>query len=117
MSSMFRTSRPAPVVVGVLGLVLAVPLWAAPARAGSGGALEIVLDSSGSMGGQDPSGGLKLDAARRAVTGMLAALPDSTTVGVRAYGGHIVEVSALPLKSVLPFYAVEQVVSKSEGDE
>jgi Ca-activated chloride channel family protein len=73
---------------------------AAPARAqeqpakvpsaqefGAGGALQLILDSSGSTAAQDPSGGTKIDAARAALGSVVDALPESTVLGVRAYGG------------------------------
>lgn len=73
---------------------------AAPARAqeqsakvpsaqefGAGGALQLILDSSGSMAAQDPSGGTKIDAARAALGSVVDALPEGTVLGVRAYGG------------------------------
>jgi Ca-activated chloride channel family protein len=46
----------------------------------------VVLDASGSMTGADPSGGTKMDAARRAVHTFLGAAPDGAPVGLAAYG-------------------------------
>ncbi|MBA3523149.1 MAG: VWA domain-containing protein, partial [Geodermatophilaceae bacterium] len=50
--------------------------------------LEIVLDSSGSMGAADPGGGTKIEAARAALNGAVDVLPDEAAVGVRVYGGR-----------------------------
>ncbi|HEU0101852.1 MAG TPA: VWA domain-containing protein [Mycobacteriales bacterium] len=88
-----RSPRGGTPAVLVVGLALAATgATATPAHALSPakvtpGSLELVLDASGSMAGPDPSGGTKIDAARRAITGMLGALPSSTPVAVRAYGG------------------------------
>jgi Ca-activated chloride channel family protein len=46
----------------------------------------VVLDASGSMTGVDPTGGTKMDAARRAVHTFLDAAPDGAPVGLAAYG-------------------------------
>jgi Ca-activated chloride channel family protein len=46
----------------------------------------VVLDASGSMTGADPTGGTKMDAARRAVHTFLDAAPDGAPVGLAAYG-------------------------------
>jgi Ca-activated chloride channel family protein len=46
----------------------------------------VVLDASGSMTGADPTGGTKMDAARRAVHAFLDAAPDGAPVGLAAYG-------------------------------
>lgn len=48
-------------------------------------AIELVVDSSGSMWGW-AGDGLKIDVARRAVTKLLDQLPRDTVVGLRAYG-------------------------------
>lgn len=50
-------------------------------------ALALVLDASGSMAGTDPSGATKMEAARRALGGVVDRLPTGTQVAVRAYGG------------------------------
>jgi Ca-activated chloride channel homolog len=46
----------------------------------------VVLDASGSMTGVDPTGGTKMDAAKRAVHTFLDAAPDGAPVGLAAYG-------------------------------
>lgn len=80
--------------VTLLALTVSMPLWPAAAEATSApgptgpGALELVVDSSGSMAGPDPSGGTKIDAARRALAGVLGVLPEASLVGVRTYGGQ-----------------------------
>ena len=92
------TSRPAVLAGGALlsstllastlvtALLPASPAAAlSPAKAGS---LELVLDASGSMAGADPSGGTKIEAAQKALSGVLQRLPSGTQVGVRAYGGQ-----------------------------
>jgi len=71
----------------LLGTSPAAAAQAQPTQESSGGALQLILDSSGSMAAQDPSGGTKIDAARAALGGVVDALPDGATVGVRAYGG------------------------------
>ncbi len=46
----------------------------------------LVLDASGSMKGDDPSGTTKLKAAKKALTTAISALPDDAQVGLRVYG-------------------------------
>lgn len=74
------------VATGLLATV-APPASAQDTPESTGGALQLILDSSGSMAAQDPSGGTKIDAARTALGSVVDALPDGATVGVRAYGG------------------------------
>lgn len=70
-----------------IGLAGAVVL---PARgqppAAPGRMTELVLDASGSMGARLGDGVVKLDAARKAVDTLLARLPDTAVVALRAYG-------------------------------
>ncbi|WP_433559580.1 vWA domain-containing protein [Pseudonocardia xinjiangensis] len=46
----------------------------------------LVLDASGSMTGADPSGGTKMEAAKRAVHTLVDATPTGASVGLAAYG-------------------------------
>jgi len=46
----------------------------------------LVLDASGSMTGADPSGGTKMDAAKRAMRTLVNAAPAGASVGLTAYG-------------------------------
>ena len=46
----------------------------------------LVLDASGSMKGDDPSGTTKLTAAKKALSTAISALPDDAQVGLRVYG-------------------------------
>jgi Ca-activated chloride channel family protein len=77
-------------VLCALGVLLCV--WAVPAVAhAQEGSTElaptmVVLDASGSMTGADPTGGTKMDAARRAVHTFLDAAPEGAPVGLAAYG-------------------------------
>lgn len=50
------------------------------------GKLLLMLDSSGSMNEDDPSGGSKMDAAKKALTGVVDDLPKDADVGLRVYG-------------------------------
>lgn len=50
------------------------------------GKLLLMLDSSGSMNEDDPSGGAKMDAAKKALTGVVDDLPKDADVGLRVYG-------------------------------
>lgn len=50
------------------------------------GKLLLMLDSSGSMNEDDPSGGTKMDAAKKALTGVVDDLPKDANVGLRVYG-------------------------------
>lgn len=46
----------------------------------------LMLDASGSMKDPDPSGGSKMDAAKKALTHSLDAIPANAQVGLRVYG-------------------------------
>ncbi|MGW5383086.1 vWA domain-containing protein [Nocardia sp. NPDC003963] len=46
----------------------------------------LVLDASGSMAAADPGGGTKMDAAKNAVRSFVTAAPDTSKVGLTAYG-------------------------------
>lgn len=48
--------------------------------------LLLVLDASGSMNEQDPSGGTKMQAAKQALTSVVQSLPGGVDVGLRVYG-------------------------------
>ena len=53
------------------------------------GKLLLVLDASGSMKAEDPSGLTKIEAAKKALTGVVGALPDTAQVGLRVYGATV----------------------------
>ncbi|WP_068253334.1 vWA domain-containing protein [Janibacter corallicola] len=59
---------------------------AAPAANTDDGKLLLMLDASGSMKEPDPSGGTKMQAAKKALTGVVDSLPDDADVGLRVYG-------------------------------
>lgn len=75
------------------GAVVATALWAAapaaaapaPAQEGESTPVMVVLDASGSMKQADAPGP-RIDAAKQAVTGLVAALPSSARVGLTVYG-------------------------------
>lgn len=46
----------------------------------------LVLDASGSMAAADPTGGTKMDAAKRATHALIDAVPDGAPVGLAVYG-------------------------------
>ena len=46
----------------------------------------LVLDASGSMAAADPTGGTKMDAAKRATHTLIDAVPDGAPVGLAVYG-------------------------------
>ncbi|WP_277452411.1 VWA domain-containing protein [Janibacter sp. DB-40] len=50
------------------------------------GELLLMLDASGSMKEPDPAGGTKMEAAKKALTGVVDSLPADTHVGLRVYG-------------------------------
>ncbi|MHC1788625.1 vWA domain-containing protein [Solidesulfovibrio sp.] len=60
---------------------LALRATPSPART-----IELVLDASGSMAARLPSGERKIDAAKKAVTDILAGLPVADAVALRVYG-------------------------------
>jgi Ca-activated chloride channel homolog len=76
-------------------LVVAWLLWPASGRAAAQSddetepALLLIMDSSGSMNGGDGSGGTKIQAAKRALNGVVNALPGDSLVGLRVYGHRI----------------------------
>ena len=49
----------------------------------------LMLDSSGSMKDADPSGGTKMDAAKRALIHALDSVPSNAEVGLRVYGADV----------------------------
>ncbi|WP_353950898.1 VWA domain-containing protein [Knoellia sp. S7-12] len=53
------------------------------------GKLLLMLDASGSMKAKDPSGLTKIEAAKKALTGVVGALPDTAQVGLRVYGAKV----------------------------
>ncbi len=57
-----------------------------PAGAGK---LLLMLDASGSMLEPDPSGLSKMDAAKKALTGVVDSLPATSEVGLRVYGATV----------------------------
>ncbi|HQF03830.1 MAG TPA: VWA domain-containing protein [Phycicoccus sp.] len=57
-----------------------------PAGAGK---LLLMLDASGSMNEPDPSGLTKMDAAKKALTGVVDSLPARSEVGLRVYGATV----------------------------
>ncbi|WP_277452409.1 VWA domain-containing protein [Janibacter sp. DB-40] len=50
------------------------------------GELLLMLDASGSMKESDPAGGTKMQAAKKALTGVVDSLPSDAHVGLRVYG-------------------------------
>ncbi|MCX0271991.1 VWA domain-containing protein [Nocardia zapadnayensis] len=73
---------------GVIGLVpVSVPALAqqAPQQPEYAPTM-LVLDASGSMAAPDPGGGTKMDAAKNAVRSFVTAAPDTSQVGLTAYG-------------------------------
>ena len=69
-------------------IVLLAPFRASAQADDTPASVEFVLDSSGSMAGPDPSGGTKLDAAKRSMNTMLDGLPDNANVALRVYGAR-----------------------------
>jgi len=65
------------------------PASSATAEDSSAPKLLLVLDASGSMKGPDPSGGSKLEAAKRSLGAVVDALPDGVRVGLRVYGATV----------------------------
>jgi Ca-activated chloride channel family protein len=53
------------------------------------GRLLLMLDASGSMKKADPSGLTKIEAAKKALTSVVSALPDGSQVGLRVYGATV----------------------------
>jgi Ca-activated chloride channel family protein len=86
MSRIQRTALGALVVTALLAAV--APAAAAvppPAASGESTPVMVVLDASGSMKQADAPGP-RIDAAKRAVTGLVAALPADARVGLTVYG-------------------------------
>lgn len=85
-------SRPAHrlALLPLAGLVAALTLdalGAAPAHAEEPAPkILLILDASGSMNGKDPSGTTKIEAARKALTSTVNALPAHAEVGLRVFG-------------------------------
>ncbi|HZK52375.1 MAG TPA: VWA domain-containing protein [Actinomycetota bacterium] len=52
-------------------------------------ALLLIMDSSGSMNASDGGGGTKIQAAKKALNGVVNALPADSLVGLRVYGHRI----------------------------
>lgn len=53
------------------------------------GKLLLMLDASGSMKAKDPSGLTKIEAAKKSLTSVVTALPDTAQVGLRVYGAKV----------------------------
>ncbi|QIM21504.1 VWA domain-containing protein [Phycicoccus sp. HDW14] len=86
-----RTSRltalATTVVVALgLGVAAAAP---SPADETTPGRLLLMLDASGSMKKPDPSGLSKIEAAKKALTSVVGALPEDSQVGLRVYGATV----------------------------
>lgn len=73
---------------GVAGLLAAVSPADAQEEApeGSRGAVELILDSSGSMSADDATGQTRIEGAREALTTLIGELPEGAPVGLRVYG-------------------------------
>ncbi|MGG5257920.1 vWA domain-containing protein [Phycicoccus avicenniae] len=75
------------------GLVAAAaPSPAAPAPTpgpAAASSVLLLLDASGSMKRPDPSGLTKVEAAKKALTGVVRRLPEETRVGLRVYGARV----------------------------
>lgn len=122
MDSMRRTTAEA--LLGLAGLVMAgLPMAGdrasateAPAREGVGeGALQLVLDSSGSMADADPAGGSKIAAAQAALGGVVDTLPEGVELGVRAYGGRYEDKDrgCTDTRLVLPMGALDRAAART----
>jgi Ca-activated chloride channel homolog len=72
--------------VSLLGAGPAVAHAQEPSEAVELAPTMVVLDASGSMTADDPAGGTKMEAAKRAVHTFLDAAPDAAPVGLAAYG-------------------------------
>lgn len=75
-------------MVAILAMLLVACAGAAtPARADTESPkVVLVLDASGSMAKPDPSGGSKMDAAKKALNQAINAMPTNVQVGLRVYG-------------------------------
>lgn len=77
---------------GLLGLLLGT--GAAPANAeGDDAKLLLLLDSSGSMAEKTSDGTTKIAAAKKALNGVVEALPEDAQVGMRLYGATVYDQS------------------------
>jgi Ca-activated chloride channel family protein len=82
-------------MTGALALISApAPAFAEPAPDAQ---VDVVLDISGSMKEPAGTGGTKIEAARRAVHTAVDALPDSTRLGLRTFGGCGRTTQAVPV--------------------
>ena len=89
MSVMGRRFAALMLVLGLLvGWAGVWPAASAASAAEGSDSLELILDASGSMAGQDPSGVTKIAAAKSALRGVIGTLPARSTVGIRVYGGR-----------------------------
>ena len=79
------TTAAAVVALTAAGALLA-PSATARADEPSQGRLLLMLDASGSMKDADPSGVSKMEAAKKALTGVVKALPADAQVGLRSTG-------------------------------
>lgn len=90
MNKRSRLRRFAAAALGGLVLLTAALAGTVPAAAEDGsGKLLLVLDSSGSMKEKAGDGKTKIDAAKKALTGVVDALPDEAQVGMRVYGATV----------------------------
>lgn len=83
--------RRSPALVALTVLVGAFSFVNTPAAHAEGelSPVMVVLDSSGSMTAKDAGGGAsRMDAAKRAVSGMVDSLPDQAQVGLTIYGAN-----------------------------
>ena len=80
-----RTAALAAAATLLVGSAVSMP-QPAIAEEPSQGKLLLMLDASGSMKAKDPSGLTKIAAAKKALTGVVQALPDDAQVGLRVYG-------------------------------
>ncbi|CAN7348672.1 vWA domain-containing protein [Knoellia sp. LjRoot47] len=76
-------------VTGLSGLIATDARAAGIADEPVPGRLLLVLDASGSMKAEDPSGLTKIEAAKKALTGVVGALPATAQVGLRVYGATV----------------------------
>ncbi|NUS71906.1 MAG: VWA domain-containing protein [Corynebacteriales bacterium] len=79
-------------VVAMLLALVALPVPAAqakPTETPSLAPVMLVLDASGSMNEPDPSGGTKMEAARKALKEVIDGLPKEAKVGLTVYGSKV----------------------------
>ena len=77
------------VVTGLSGMLATDARAAVTADEPVPGRLLLVLDASGSMKAKDPSGLTKIEAAKKALTAVVGALPATAQVGLRVYGAEV----------------------------